>query len=351
MKVEHQSKRPKRENVDLPWYKPSFLFSSDDKETVGSDAQVNWLKMPWQRSKDEENEIFTTTEDIPTTMHSYNIVEKVKKYLLPPAQEKVVSRNTKNKRRRKMFDNYQLWCLSLKDSEDKDFLEDFKVSADGLKVHWMNGLSSKGTTDVVVPPDFVQEFQQLLSDNEVKFYVKNRNIQHAIQIENPRFNKREQIEMEVMNGHTMTWHHYHSYGDLQSYFSFLRRKFSNNVELIQIGYSFEGRPLTVVKITDYIESKMLPKEPRIKSEKPAIFIQSGAESHEWLNIASASFILNKIVSKIKGNETDRVFIESFDWYFMPLTNPDGVEHSMKYDRLWQKTRSRYFSSSSLWSSP
>lgn len=27
-----------------------------------------------------------------------------------------------------------------------------------------------------------------------------------------------------------------------------------------------------------------------------------------------------------------------DWYFLPLVNPDGYEHSHKYDRLWRKNR-------------
>jgi murein tripeptide amidase MpaA len=119
--------------------------------------------------------------------------------------------------------------------------------------------------------------------------------------------------------------------------------------LIQIGWSFEGRPLTIVKITDHIESKMLPKEPRSILQKPAIFIQSGAESHEWLNIACATYILNKVVGKMNGNGTDINLIESFDWYFMPVMNPDGYEHSMNYDRIWQKTRSKHFPETSLWS--
>jgi len=32
-------------------------------------------------------------------------------------------------------------------------------------------------------------------------------------------------------------------------------------------------------------------------------------------------------------------IDSVDWYFMPVANPDGYEYSHSTDRLWRKTRS------------
>lgn len=29
---------------------------------------------------------------------------------------------------------------------------------------------------------------------------------------------------------------------------------------------------------------------------------------------------------------------SFDWYIVPVANPDGYEHCLKQDRLWRKNR-------------
>jgi Zinc carboxypeptidase/Carboxypeptidase activation peptide len=324
-KFDMPSKRPKRENVLLPWYQPSFLFSNNQDETESSTTQGNWLIMPWQRDHEEENEIVTTTLQTPKKLPNLKV-------------------------HRKNYNNYQLWRITPKSKDDVNYLEDFKISYEGLKIHWLKGPSSKGISDVVVPPKLIEVFKEFLDENEIQFDIKSRDIQHAIQFENQRLKKRDQIELEATNGHSLTWHRYHSYKNMQSFFDYLKRKFSNNVELIQIGWSYEGRPLTVVKVTHHVASRNLPKEPRNSSEKPAIFIQSGTESHEWLPIACATYILNNIVHKIDGNDTVGEIMRSFDWYVMPVMNPDGYEYSMNHERLWQKTRSKHFASNSFWSS-
>lgn len=38
-------------------------------------------------------------------------------------------------------------------------------------------------------------------------------------------------------------------------------------------------------------------------------------------------------------------LDNFDWYFVPVLNPDGYEYSHVSDRVWRKTRSRSSSSS------
>lgn len=360
-KVEQQSKRPKRENEPLAWYQPSFLFLSDndDEKAFSSTTHANWLQSPWQQMDDDENEITTefpatTTTERPLTSTteepSYNFLEKVSQYLNPARQE-IPKHKPKIKHHRKKYDDYQLWRITPKSKDETNFIEDFKMSLEGEKVHWLKGPMLKGTADVVVPPDYVEVFQDFLSDNEIKFDVKVRDIQHAIQYENPRLNKRDQIELEVVYGHPLTWYRYHPYKDIQSYFDFLKRKFADYVELIPIGWSFEGRPLTIVKVSHAIRDKAndLMKEHRSEAKKPAIFIQSGAEAHEWLPIACSTFILNNLVENIEINSTVGDMIRKVNWYIMPVLNPDGYDYSVHYDRLWQKTRSKHFTASDMWS--
>lgn len=42
---------------------------------------------------------------------------------------------------------------------------------------------------------------------------------------------------------------------------------------------------------------------------------------------------------IDGN-AEKEIIRSVDWYIMPVSNPDGYEFSLTYDRMWKKTRSK-----------
>lgn len=363
-KAERQSKRPKRENEPLAWYQPSFLFSdddNDDEKAVSSTTHRNWLQSPWQQNDDEdENEIVTETPLTTTTLDStltstseaplFNFLELVSQYISP--RKRAATSKPKVKLRRRKYDDYELWRLLPKSKDDVNTIEEFKMSPEGAKFHWMKGPSSRGITDVVVPPHYVESFRDFLSENDLHFDVKVRDIQHAIQFENPRLNKRDQIELEVIYGHPLTWYRYHPYKDIQSYYEYLKRKFPNYTELIQIGWSFEGRPLTIVKVShprddDVVE---LRKEHRTALNKPAIFIQSGLEAHEWLPIACSTYILNNLVNNIESNDTLGEMIRKVDWYIMPVLNPDGYDYSIYYDRLWQKTRSKHFPSSGIWAS-
>lgn len=363
-KVEQLSKRPKRENEPLPWYQPSFLFASDDNDdetAFSSTTQGNWLLSPWNHLDYDENEISPSAPSDPTTVPttvvplastseppSYDFFEMFTNYI-SPKQKSLTTAKPKTRPRRKKYDGYQLWRLLPSSKDEAKFIEEFKMSSGGVHVHWLKGPSLKSVTDVVIAPDFVEHFTELLTDNDIKFDVKVRDIQHAIQFENPRLNKRDQIEMEVIYGHPLTWFRYHPYKDIQSYFDYLKRKFSSNAELIPIGWSFEGRPLTIVKIQHNDELAKLRKEHRSDLLKPAVFIHSGSEAHEWLPIACSTFILNELVTSLDSNSTVTELLKKVDFYFLPVMNPDGYDYSIYYERLWQKTRSQHVPSSGIWS--
>lgn len=360
-KAEQQSKRPKRENEHSPWYQPSFLFSddNDDEKASSSTTHRNWLQSPWQQNDDDENEIatqtpFTTTEDSTPTKTSaepsYNFMDLVTQYISPRKRMSVKSKA--KKLLRKKYDDYELWRISPRTKDDMKTIDEFKMSIEGRQVHWLKGPSSRGISDVVVPPEYVTDFKDFLSDNDINFDVKVRDIQHAIQFENPRLNKRDQIELEVIHGHPLTWYRYHPYKDIQSYYDYLKRKFPKYTELIQLGWTYEGRPLTIVKVSHprVNDATKLLKEHRSGLNKPAIVIQSGLEAHEWLPIACSTYILDKLVSNIEGNDTLGEMIRKVDWYIMPVVNPDGYDFSIHYDRLWQKTRSKHLPSTDMWAS-
>lgn len=363
-KVERQSKRPKRENERLPWYQPSFLFASpnDDDKAFSSTTRRNWLDSPWQHMDDDDEETEIATEPPPTTStvrsnksstDKPSLIEMLSQYFSPTETKLSGEQPTTVKLRRKKYDGYQLWRIYSTTKDDVNSIEDFKMSSEGLKVHWLKGPSTKGVADVVVSPDYIETFRDFLSDNSLKYHVKMRDIQHAIQFENPRLNKRDQIELAVVHGHPLSWYRYHPYKDILSYFDFLKRKFPDYVELIQIGWSFEGRPLSVVKIShpDHDENDVsrLPKEPRSASRKLTVFIQSGLDAHEWLPIACSTYILNSIITNIEGNDTMGDVLRRVDWYIMPVMNPDGYDYSMGYERLWTKTRSKHFPTTGFWS--
>jgi len=52
----------------------------------------------------------------------------------------------------------------------------------------------------------------------------------------------------------------------------------------------------------------------------------------------ATYIIGKLMS---FDPEDNVILNSVDWYFLPVLNPDGYEYTHTQDRLWRKSRSKH----------
>lgn len=112
----------------------------------------------------------------------------------------------------------------------------------------------------------------------------------------------------------MSWNQYHKYDDILKYLELLRRRHSQIVELIHIGRSYEGRPLVVVKLELKRESathaegngehhkskfRRKPTQPR-----RAIFLEAGVHGMEWIAPATATWIINEVLTIMKSNSSN-----------------------------------------------
>lgn len=94
-----------------------------------------------------------------------------------------------------------------------------------------------------------------------------------------------------------------------------------------IGTTREGRPLQVLRV-----QKNGAPQPRY-----AIWYDSQIHAREWL----AGATLMKVIDKfIRGYSTDPRWLDSYDWFFLPVMNPDGYAYTWAAngDRLWRKNR-------------
>ncbi|EDS28919.1 carboxypeptidase A1 [Culex quinquefasciatus] len=248
------------------------------------------------------------------------------------------------------YSGYQLWRVYPKTPENVRYLEDYRFSPEGIKLQWWKGPSLKGANDILVPPHMLEPLADYLQDEDITKEVVIRNLGQAILYENPKMTRREQIEVEVLTGHPLTWYRYHRYGDIVKFMNYLGRKFPRNVELIHIGRSFEGRPLTVVKVAfegkrskedkDNVKGKRKKKVTK-RGQRSAIFVEAGAHGREWIGPSVATWILDTLTKMVASNDTELENMKAMDWYILPVLNPDGYEYSHEYDRMWRKTRSRH----------
>lgn len=100
----------------------------------------------------------------------------------------------------------------------------------------------------MLPPDAINDVRESLQYEEIPYDIIIWDLEKAIEYENPQQTTEERVELSHKQGHPMTWYRYHRYDDIVRFMDNLQQQHSKLVELIHIGRSFEGRPLTIVKV-------------------------------------------------------------------------------------------------------
>ena len=120
---------------------------------------------------------------------------------------------------------------------------------------------------------------------------------------------------------------YLRHSDINKYLDNLERSFKGLAKVLTIGYSFERRPLKVIRISK--------KRPLSTSPKEAVFIDAGCHAREWITISAALICIQRLVEYSHQYED---LLSRFDFYILPVVNPDGYEYSHTVNRFWRKTR-------------
>jgi len=218
------------------------------------------------------------------------------------------------------YQGHVLIQLTPETAEHVQWLE--KLEENSAELDFWSGTHIGVKMEVRVPPSSRQTFLDLLTE---------RGIEHEIVVENLQ---------ELVNQETMSnWASNYASSAVGVYvrspqiFSWMDQLAASSslVSIISIGKSFEGRDLKVAKVSS-------------GPGRPAIFINSGQHSREWIAHASMIWILNELVTKYGTEDRITSIVDMYDWYIMPLANPDGYDYSHDKDRFWRKTRSTTASS-------
>ena len=88
-----------------------------------------------------------------------------------------------------------------------------------------------------------------------------------------------------------------------------------------IGSTYQGRNISMVGL--HLESE---------TKKPAIFIECTTHAREWISPMVCMYSIRELI----GNS--ETLLKHFDFFIVPITNPDGYVHAWISDRMWRKNR-------------
>uniref|UniRef100_A0A669E1C9 Carboxypeptidase A1 n=1 Tax=Oreochromis niloticus TaxID=8128 RepID=A0A669E1C9_ORENI len=222
------------------------------------------------------------------------------------------------------FEGHKVLRIVPKDEVQLSLIKDLEEMMEFELDFWKGLTTVSNPVDVRVPSHVL---------NSVKDYLETQNIEYSTMIEDLQMLL--DMEQKVMAGarvpqpqntDSFDFANYHTLEEIYSFQDLLVAENPNFVSKIVIGQSYEGRPLNVLKFSTG------------GTNRPAVWIDTGIHSREWVTQASGLWFAKKIVTDYGTDPTLTAILSQLDIFLEIATNPDGYAFTHSGNRMWRKTR-------------
>jgi len=180
--------------------------------------------------------------------------------------------------------------------------------------------------DIMVTPAVQESFRRSLRD--VSGISHSPMIPDVERLIKRQINKRRRRDATDNEIDSFDYTVFNTYSSIMKELRRIAEENPEKVRLISIGKTYEGREIPLLRITHNITEEI---------KKPIILIDSGIHAREWVSLSTTMWLIHELMVK----DTDpavNAFLDSFDFTFMPVLNPDGYDFTWQSDRLWRKNR-------------
>ncbi|KAI1282080.1 Carboxypeptidase A2 [Halotydeus destructor] len=228
---------------------------------------------------------------------------------------------------RQSFSGHKLYSLS--PVRDNRALDQLKSLQSRIEIDFWNQPEPETKVNFRVAPQYQNQLEQFLNSSSLQYSVVTNDIQKWIDRE-----RRENVESDYLSGRQdvkdFKFDFYHTNAEIYSWMDSLEKRFPGNVKVIKIGTTYEKHAIKAIKISG-------PPGPANES-RPAIWMDAGIHAREWVAPATAIYIINELATKQETDEVVKAMTTKFDWYILPVANPDGYQYTWWTNRLWRKNR-------------
>lgn len=231
------------------------------------------------------------------------------------------------------FENHKLYSVSLSGrAEQAEKLLKLRESVD---IDFWNEPERDEKVNFRVPPVHQNHVESFLNQSSLQYSVITSNLQKWIDRERAENMEDSDFLSGRQDGNTLAFDHYHTYQEIYTFVEALQAKYPNVVQIMNIGKTYESHDIRLVKIG-------LPADANSTnttlSRKPGFWLDAGIHAREWIAPATAVWIINELVTKQENDDEIKSLVKKFDWYILPIANPDGYMYTWWTNRLWRKNR-------------
>ncbi|KAI2638294.1 hypothetical protein GGS21DRAFT_465774 [Xylaria nigripes] len=195
-----------------------------------------------------------------------------------------------------------------------------------------HGHIDKQLFDVAVPPESLDAFNALNYDIEILTEDLGENV--ALEGELQPFpglvsSVSDAIVEAASPLPSLSWFSaYHPYEDHLTFLASLQAAFPSNSELITAGKSFEGREIQGIHLWGSGGN----------GSKPAIYYHGNVHAREWITSMTVEYITYQLINNYNNDTAVKSVLDNYDFYILPIVNPDGFVYTQTSNRLWRKNR-------------
>ncbi|XP_058058076.1 zinc carboxypeptidase-like [Anopheles bellator] len=210
------------------------------------------------------------------------------------------------------YENYAAYRIAIETSEQLALLQSLESARNGFTFLDYPGQVNQ-SVEVVIAPSDAKLLVDLLRTHKLQATLLTDNLQKIIDQERPARRKDEGFG----------WDDYHTLEEIYAWIDVMVAQHPSVLSVESIGRTYENRDMKVIKLS-------------YGSGNQGIFVEANIHAREWITSATVTWILNELLTS--EDPRVRYIAENYDWYIVPVSNPDGFEYTHTTDRLWRKTR-------------
>ncbi|KAI0859156.1 hypothetical protein F4860DRAFT_279178 [Xylaria cubensis] len=239
-----------------------------------------------------------------------------------------------DRRGREVYHGYKVFRV-LTDSNTADFEAQLE-SLSAIELSRNRGHIDTQHFDIAVPPESLDAFHAL--NYEAETLTEDLGADIALEGELEPF---PGLETSVSGANdnakaaaaaalpAFSWFSaYHPYADHLTFLKSLQAAFPSNSELITAGTSFEGRAIQGIHLWG----------SGGKASKPAIYYHGNVHAREWITSMTVEYITYQLINNYNNDTAVKAVLDNYDFYILPIVNPDGFVYTQTTTRLWRKNR-------------
>jgi hypothetical protein len=140
---------------------------------------------------------------------------------------------------------------------------------------------------------------------------------------------REFAAEQAANGFTV-WRSYDETGGIRDQLYAAARNNPQLVKLEVLGHTGQGREIIAVKLTQAAQE--LPD-----GNRPAVLYSSTQHAREWISTEVNRRLMNHFINRWRANDREiRKLLQTNEFWFILVANPDGYQYTFDHERLWRK---------------